>query len=125
MSRPGERKEEPPFLRAEALERIGGDADFLEELLGIYRAEYAKKRKGLDRALSKKDAEAVRELGHSLKGSSANLSLPGLRSAALEVENAGRAGDMTAAARAAERLGREYARLTDYLAGPLKSRPRP
>jgi len=109
------RKNPPPLLRDEVLERLGGDTDFLEELVQLYKKEFAAKRKAVEKALAKADARAVLELGHGLKGSSANLSLPGLREAAFALEAAGRAGDMAAARAALETLDAEYARLAAFL----------
>jgi HPt (histidine-containing phosphotransfer) domain-containing protein len=104
-----------PFLREEALDRVGGDADFLNELLALYDEEFAAKRRGLAEAIARRDAAQIRGAGHALKGSSANLSLPGLREAACAMEKAGAAGDIAAAQKAYVRLEREYARLKAFL----------
>ena len=108
-------KAAPPILRNEALARIGGEEDFLEELLDLYRREFAAKRKAAEKAVRKADGPAVREVGHNLKGSSANLSLPGLREAALALEIAGQRADMIAAREALDKLDAEYARLEAFL----------
>jgi HPt (histidine-containing phosphotransfer) domain-containing protein len=106
-----------PFLREEALERVGGDGEFLNELLTLYDQEFADKRNGLAEAIARRDAAQIREFGHALKGSSANLSLPGLREAAAAMEKAGAAGDIASAEEAYVRLEREYARLKAFLGG--------
>ncbi len=102
----------PPIDRDEALERVGGDGAFLDELLALYDAEYAEKAAALAEAIEAGDAERVRALGHGLKGASANLSLPGLRQASLEMETAGRAGDFAAARAAWRRWAQAYAART-------------
>jgi HPt (histidine-containing phosphotransfer) domain-containing protein len=104
-----------PILRQEVLDRIGGDADFLNELLELYNEEFRTKTAQIKKALAGKNFEALRELGHGLKGSSANLSLPGLREAALAVETAGKAKDGAAAQSGLEALEREYRRLKAFL----------
>jgi len=104
-----------PFLREEAMDRIGGDGDFLNELLALYDEEFAAKKSGLAEAIERRDAAQIRELGHSLKGSSANLSLPGLREAAYLLEKAGGTGDISSAQEAYIRLESEYARLKTFL----------
>ena len=104
-----------PFLREEALDRVGGDADFLNELLALYDEEYASKRRGLAEAIARRDAAQIRGLGHGLKGSSANLSLPGLQEAACAMERAGAAGDFAAAQETYVRLESEYIRLKTFL----------
>lgn len=98
----------PPIDRAEALERIGGDAAFLDELLDLYDQEYDDKAKALAAAIEAGDAELVRTLGHGLKGASANLSLPALRQAAADLEAAGREADLASARAALERLEKAY-----------------
>jgi HPt (histidine-containing phosphotransfer) domain-containing protein len=105
-----------PFLRDEALNRIGGDGDFLNDLMALYDEEFAAKKSGLAEAIERRDAAQIRELGHSLKGSSANLSLPGLQEAAYSLEKAGGTGDISAAREAYVRLESEYARLKTFLA---------
>jgi HPt (histidine-containing phosphotransfer) domain-containing protein len=105
----------PPFLREEALDRIGGDEEFLNELLALYDEEFTAKKRGLAEAIARRDAARIRESGHALKGSSANLSLPGLQEAAYALEKAGAAGDIAAAEKAFVRLEREYARLKAFL----------
>lgn len=104
-----------PLDRPEALERIGGDEAFLAELLALYDEEYASKSASLAEAIEAGDADRVRSLGHGLKGSSANLSLPGLREAAAAAETAGREMDFEAAREALRRLEEEYRALKAYL----------
>jgi HPt (histidine-containing phosphotransfer) domain-containing protein len=106
----------PSILKDEVLDRIGGDASFLAELLEMYDAEFAEKSAGLARAVQAKQFSAIFTLGHSLKGSSANLSLPGLRDAAFAMETAGQAKDLVRAELALADLRREYKRLKDFLA---------
>jgi HPt (histidine-containing phosphotransfer) domain-containing protein len=105
----------PPFLREEALDRVGGDGEFLNELLTLYDEEFAANRRDLAEAIARLDAAQIRGLGHTLKGSSANLSLPGLQEAAYAMEKAGAAGDIVAAQEAYVRLEREYSRLKTFL----------
>ena len=95
---------------------MGGDGDFLAELLALYDQQFAAVKSGLAEAIERRDAVQIRELGHSLKGSSANLSLPGLQEAAYALEKAGESGDIPAAREAFVRLEREYTRLKDFLA---------
>ena len=105
-----------PFLREEALDRMGGDGNFLAELLALYDLEFEAAKSGLAEAIERRDGAQIRELGHSLKGSSASLCLPGLQEAAFSLEKAGEAGDIPAAQKASLRLEREYARLKAFLA---------
>jgi len=104
-----------PMNKAEALDRVGGDEAFLRELLDMYAAEYAEKTGAMENAIRAADFRAIRDLGHGLKGSSANLSLPRLQDAAFDMETAGLEKDLAGALKALNRLGHEYRRLKDYL----------
>lgn len=110
-----------PFLRGEVLDRIGGDDEFLNELLALYDQEYAEKSRALAEAIARRDGAEIQRLGHSLKGSSANLSMPGLREVAWALEKAGGAGDIAAAQAALARLESEYVRLKAFLASSPSS----
>lgn len=103
-----------PFIREEALDRIGGDAGFLNELLALYDDEYAAKMAGLRAALTARNLSEAQTLGHGLKGSSSNLSLPGLQEAASAMETAGREKNPAAAEKAYTRLEEEYRRLKAF-----------
>ncbi|MCX6564176.1 MAG: Hpt domain-containing protein [Candidatus Aminicenantes bacterium] len=107
-----------PMNKAEALDRVGGDEAFLRELLDMYAAEYAEKTGAMENAIRAADFRAIRDLGHGLKGSSANLSLPQLQDAAFDMETAGLEKDLEGALKALNRLGHEYRRLKDYLGTP-------
>jgi HPt (histidine-containing phosphotransfer) domain-containing protein len=109
-------EENLPINRAEALERIGGDPDFLKELLGIYSEEFLLRAKELRPALNGQEFQAIQELGHSLKGSSANLSLPGLQQAAADIETAGRERDIQKAKESFASLEKEFEKLKKCLA---------
>jgi len=106
-----------PLNRAEALERVGGDESFLEELLTIYKEEFAEKSTALADALANQDAKAVREIGHYIKGASANLSLPGLQAAAFAIEKAGAESRIEDAKASYKTLVAEFERLMKFLAG--------
>lgn len=99
-----------------ALERIGGDREFFDELLGIYQEEFTLSMNSLDQALLARDFTSILEVGHSLKGSSANLSLIQLRDKAHLIETAGRESDIVLAQRSTEELKTEFQRLKEHLA---------
>jgi HPt (histidine-containing phosphotransfer) domain-containing protein len=113
---PARKDEEiPPLLRLEVLDRIGGDADFLDELIELFEKEYRAKFSQLKKALAGNKFESVAAIGHGLKGSSAHLSLPGLFEAALAVEMAGKSKNAAAVRKGLEALEREHRRLQEYL----------
>ncbi len=105
----------PPIDFPSVMERIGGDTSFLQELLQLYFQEFADKQKLLELALSQGDATKIKEVGHSLKGASANLSLGSLQKLGLTIETAGRQGDLEKAEEAIRALGGEFQRLKAFL----------
>lgn len=104
-----------PIDYSEVLERIGGDELFLQELLKIYFEEFDKKRTLLAEAIEQGNFTLIQELGHSLKGASANLSLTSLQKASFSLEMAGREKKIDQAQTAFSSLEAEFQRLKDYL----------
>jgi HPt (histidine-containing phosphotransfer) domain-containing protein len=104
-----------PIDFASALERIGNDESFLKELLDLYILTFESKREELSVSLERKDFKALREVGHSLKGSSANLSLIPLQELAYRIETAGREEDIVAAGETLTLLDQEFKRLKEFI----------
>jgi HPt (histidine-containing phosphotransfer) domain-containing protein len=104
-----------PIDYPSALARIGDDESFLVELLDLYKMDFKTKIEGLQKAIDQEDFVAMQELGHSLKGSSANLSLPYLQQAALDMESAGRDKNLDKARGALGSLGQEFQNLREFL----------
>lgn len=104
-----------PIDLPSALERIGNDESFLVELLDLYKMDFKAKVEGLQNAIDQEDFVSIQELGHSLKGSSANLSLPYLQEAALDMESAGRNRNLDKARGALSTLGQEFQNLQEFL----------
>jgi len=105
----------PPMDFSDALDRIGGDIPFLLELLNIYFQEYAEKKRQLEEAIARHEYVQVCELGHSLKGASANLSLSRLQRVAFSLETAGREKKIQLIQEAALSLETEIQTLKTYL----------
>ncbi len=108
-------KRDDPINYPEVLERIGGDREFLEELLKIYFLEFGEKRSQTEAALRGSDFVLLQEIGHSLKGASANLSLPSLRRDASALEAAGREKNIDKARQALVSLVVECRVLHDFV----------
>ncbi len=101
---------------ASVLERIGGDKEFLNELIQIYMEDFDSTYNSLVQAVAAQDFTAIQELGHSLKGSSANLSLIQLREKAYLVETAGGEYNLELAQQGTSGLKTEYERFKAYIA---------
>jgi CheY-like chemotaxis protein len=109
------RKEIPPIDYPALLERLAGDESFLEELLIIYFEDFPKKYSELEKAVKEQNFDSILNLGHTLKGSSANLSMPLLQKASLQTEMAGREKNIANAKKALILLEQELKRLKDFL----------
>ncbi len=88
---------DPDILQG--LRELGeGDQDFLGELIDIYLEDSARLMARIEEAIRQGNADQVREAAHTLKGSSGNLGAVAFSKVCLEMEMAGRAGDLTKAA---------------------------
>lgn len=83
-------KESSPIDLDAALERTGGEMDFLEELIDMFIVDFKEKYTALKDSVKQKDAVQVQEIAHSLKGSSANLGLTPLQETFFQLETTGR-----------------------------------
>ena len=108
-------KPDHPINYLEVLERIGGDTEFLSELLKIYFLEFQEKKAQVEAAIEDADFSLIQEIGHSLKGAAANLSLPSLRGVSSALEIAGRDRNIEAARQALGSLVSECRLLLDFL----------
>jgi len=59
---------------ADVLERVQDDWELLFELFDIFEQDYAVKRKALGEYAEQKNFEKIRDVAHSLKGASGNIS---------------------------------------------------
>jgi len=97
------------------LERVGGDESFLQELLDIYIEDFMEKYGQLQQAIVEIDFNNIKEIGHSLKGASGNLSLTGLHETAYGIELSGRNNDIERAKSLFVRLREEFIQLKNSL----------
>ncbi len=80
------------FDYQDAIERVG-DEELLDELLEDF-LEFAQGILGdLKKAIDENNSVMIRNNGHTLKGTAANLSLGNLSQIGLEIENAGKNED--------------------------------
>jgi HPt (histidine-containing phosphotransfer) domain-containing protein len=104
-----------PIDMDSVLERVGGDESFLRELLDIYIDDFMEKYNQLEQAIEEADFNNIKEIGHSLKGSSGNLSLNRLHETAFGIEIAGKENDIAQARVLFIRLKEEFMELKDFL----------
>jgi len=98
---------------AELMERLGGDLEFLPELMSIFRNDYPKQLSAARRAVEENNADGVKRAGHTLKGALANLAATGPCRTAETIEEIGESEDLSQAEPALVRLEQE---LTHVLA---------
>jgi HPt (histidine-containing phosphotransfer) domain-containing protein len=96
-------------------ERIGDNGSFLNQLLDLYFLDFENKHQSLSIAIQKRDFKSIAEVSHSLKGSSANLSLPFLQETSSQLEKAALEKNMELIKSVLIRLQKEFIRLKDFL----------
>jgi two-component system, sensor histidine kinase and response regulator len=101
--------------KAEALGRIGGDEELLQELCQIFLEESPKLLQKLQQALASGDSDGVMRAAHSLKGESSYLGAGGTSQAARQLEEMGRSNDLSRAGDTLAALEREVAGLHLHL----------
>jgi two-component system, sensor histidine kinase and response regulator len=82
----------PLFDEKAALSYTGGDRRLLKQVIGLFRSDAASSLRRLDRALRRRDGEALRMGAHALKGAIATVGSPAGREAAAELEQLARSG---------------------------------
>ncbi|HKN62312.1 MAG TPA: Hpt domain-containing protein [Candidatus Acidoferrales bacterium] len=74
------------FDVAQALERMEGDRELLEELVHLFTDEWPKSVAEIEAALKAAAATVLERLAHGLKGAAANVGAKRLSAAALDME---------------------------------------
>ena len=70
----------------DVLERVQDDKELLDELFDIYQEDFVIKRKALNDAIAAGDIAKIKEVAHSMKGSSGNISAKPLHASCLKLE---------------------------------------
>jgi CheY-like chemotaxis protein len=104
------------------LVRLGGDREFLAELVTLFREDYPGKMVKIRTALQQQDAAEVNRGAHSLRGPLANFSATSAAALAAEVENAAAAGDLNTASAAFGRFEPELLRAIEALSAICEER---
>lgn len=94
----------------ELLERVGGDPDFLAELIDVFHRDYPQQLREIGQAVASGDAARLAQRSHALKGALSTLAATDAENKAEALESMGRAGDLTGADRAYDDLDRELSR---------------
>jgi len=95
--------------RAEALERVDGDEELLQDLIDIFSDDSQRLMEDIRQAVAAGSADCLCAAAHSLKGSSASICATAVSQAALTLENMGRDGAMAGVEEALEALETDMA----------------
>lgn len=84
--------------REVALSRVGGDQELLSEIAVLFLSEYPGQLAALSAAIEAGNATAVERAAHAIKGSMATFGAQPAVQAALQIEQAGRASNLSGVA---------------------------
>jgi HPt (histidine-containing phosphotransfer) domain-containing protein len=90
------------------LESVGGDREFLGELIDTFFEDTPGQLAAIRQALGAGDAEALRRAAHSLKSNSANFGAAALAELCQALEELGKAGSFVGAAGLAAQIEAGY-----------------
>ena len=99
-----------------AMSRVGGDIEFLLEMVGIIRAACPTLSEEIRQAMARGDMVAVEKNAYLFRAAAENLSAQQTSSAALQLEKMAQRKALKSTREAWQELERELARLTPRLA---------
>lgn len=95
----------------EVLERVQDDKELLVELFEIYKEDFMKKRESLGEAINVKNIDKIKEIAHSMKGASGNISAKLIYASCLELEQLAKSGTTTGMADLVKRVDDQFAQV--------------
>jgi two-component system sensor histidine kinase/response regulator len=103
----------------DALEKVGGDKEILEEILVVFSESYPDQLSELKKAIDNGDAPIVERAAHTLKGSVGTFSGKKALETAFRLETMGRDGNLQEAAAVYFKLEQEIEELEAALRASL------
>ena len=82
----------------------GGDPEFEKELLTMFLDDAEASLRQLESAIASKSTTAIEDIGHSLRGASANVGASAMAAVARQLEQAAQKGKMTSASKLLQQL---------------------
>ena len=106
-----------PIVNIEAVlqNRFDGDAGFFAEMLREFLGYASKELENLERSLGTNDCKTVETEAHGLKGAAGNLGARRIAELSLDLELAGRTGELSGASATLENLRAELKRMREYV----------
>ena len=103
------------FDRSTALHHVGGDAEILGQLVGMFLDQGPERMARVEAAFAERDAGTMEREAHALKGTAATLGMGDLRDAAYSVEKLGAEGLLDTATRAVTEMRGAMDEVVDLL----------
>ncbi len=103
------------FNRATLLDRVGGDEEFLIELVKLFLQEAPKLLVSIKSAIENDDRILLHRSAHTLKGSSANISAKELQKISMELEKLSKEGDMASIKKLFTETKKVFNRFKQYM----------
>jgi HPt (histidine-containing phosphotransfer) domain-containing protein len=103
----------------DALDKVGGDREILEEILVVFSETYPDQLSELKNAIDNGDAPIVERAAHTLKGSVGTFSSKKALETAFRLETMGHDGNLQEAAEAYSKLEQEVEELEAALKATL------
>lgn len=95
----------------EVLERVQDDKELLLELFDIFQEDYEQKRRQVGQAVAQSDPEQLKNIAHSLKGASSNISAKRIYGLFAEIERMAVQGDVKGIGSILANVDHEYTAL--------------
>ena len=103
----------------DALEKVGGDREILEEILVVFSESYPDQLSELKNAIDNGDTQIVERAAHTLKGSVGTFSAKKALKTAFRLETMGREGNLQEATAVYSKLEQEIEELEAALKATL------
>jgi len=105
---------EGPIDVDKALERFDGDAEFFREIVAEFLGMLPEQLGTLRAGAQNGDGTTIERAAHTLKGAAANIGAEKVRDTALQLEEIGRAGELSAIEAVLRQLEADLERLKDF-----------
>jgi len=97
-----------------------GDQELLAELAGLFLEDVPPQLEALRKAIEGGDASSAQRVAHTLKGSCGNMGAVKMATMCVELEDAGRSGELERAPMLVERLQAEFERVRQALEAEIE-----
>jgi HPt (histidine-containing phosphotransfer) domain-containing protein len=96
------------------MERVQDDKELLVELLDIFQEDFIGKRQSLEEAVKGNDVPKIKEVAHSLKGASGNISAKEMHANFLKIEQSAKTNDLTQIAVILKSVDTQFAEIKQF-----------